>query len=177
MAKKIQRLPETPLFGPLAKTEVDSLETKKVWSQRLLYLLDTPLATEDLSKIDALQEIQEKYSLSGATLGDIMHLQQIIKAMNGDTKAYSAITKALGNATETPKTDNKLIDPLVKMTDMLYGALKTARNNEVIDADIVEVDENDMSSMFDDDPEDTNTIKVIEVTIEDREEYNEEVEN
>lgn len=134
MAKN-QRLPEAPLFGPLAKTEQDDLETKKVWEQRLLYLLDTPLANIDLANIAEIEELKELYAIDGMTLSDLIHLQQILKAARGDTKAYSAISKVAEKQVDKRNTNDKLIDPVVKLTEMLYYATKEARTVEIIDAE------------------------------------------
>lgn len=135
MANKNQRLPETPLFGPLAKTEQDDLETKKVWEQRLLYLLDSPLANADLGKIAEIEELKELYNIEGMTLSDLIHLQQILKAARGDTKAYTAISKVAEKQVDNRKDESKLLNPLAQMTEMLYYATKQARSHEIIDAE------------------------------------------
>lgn len=157
---KIQRLPQKPLFGVDAKTE-DDLETKSVWTQRLLYLLDTSLANENLKKIETVREIAELYGvedISNMTMGDLMHLQQIIKAMHGDTKAYTAIGKELANAKDNRQSENQLMDPLVKLTEMLYYATADARKVEVLD----------IEDMFED-----NNSNIIEVVIEEEEDTEE----
>lgn len=149
---KIQRLPAKPLFGELAKTEEDSLTTKSVWQKRLLYLLKTPIANEDLNKIADIAELKDKFNVEGMTLGDLIHIQQIIKAANGDTKAYRAISVATEGVSEAVERSDKLIDPLTKMVDMLYSATNKARRDNP-------GDDGDMDSMFSD--------NIIEVDITD----------
>jgi len=168
---KYQRLPATPLFGPLAKTETgQDLEVNSVWSQRLLNLLDTPLANMDLSKITDFQELQEEYNIEGMTLGDILHLQQIKIAAKGgmtSTKAYLAIQKAIGSV-EAAKKETDILDPLKKMIDIMHFSLKKARQEEAIDADfVVTSDEDDMASMFDE-PE-VQHANIIEIELQDNE--------
>lgn len=151
---KYQRLPAEPLFGAVAKTDKDSLETKKVWTDRLLYLLDTPLATTDLKKLPEFEELQEMYGIEGMTLSDLIHFQQILRAARGDTKAYSALTKVVGQG-EDHRRQSDMIDPLKKMVDILHGALGVARGdgNVVVDAEF--------EDMFYDEPTQT----IIEVQI------------
>ena len=161
--QKHQRLlPAKPLFGGLTKTDTpeDDLETKKVWQQRVLTLLDTPLHNINLSKIEDFKTLQETYpDLEGMTLGDLIHLQQILKAAHGDTKAYTAIDKAVGAATETKKTSD-LTDPFMRMCDVLEQALGVARKQVPLDSE--------MDDMFGD-----QASNIIEVVIE-PEEVNED---
>ena len=142
----IKRLPAKPLFDETQLATVESLETKKIWSCRLLYLLNTPLANVDLSKVKELSELNEMYNMKGMTVGDLIHLQQIIKAAEGDTRAYKAIND-VAMAAKTQEQDDSLKEPLVKMVDILYSSIQKARNEEKVNSDkanaasnIIEVD-------------------------------------
>jgi hypothetical protein len=130
VAGKLKYVPKVPLFSIEAIKKQDGLEERQVWTGRLLYLLATPIKNEDLQKIDSLKNLNTTYPLEGMTLGDVIQLQQIVRAMNGDTKAYNAINKTLSSLKTEDNSKRAITDPMGKMVSMLYSATKEARKNE-----------------------------------------------
>ena len=134
------RLPDQSLFGKEAREHQrrEETETKAVWSNRLLYLMDTPLSHTALANDVVFREMREHFPDEDITLADVAHLQQIKKAVAGDTKAYLAVSKVLESG-KVESQNHGAADPFKKMADILQAALGGAVSGEVIDAQYEEI--------------------------------------
>lgn len=134
MAGKNQILPAPALFGPDANTEIDNLDAKKVWAQRAVFLLTTPLAHRVFDNLEGIEAVRELFNDPTLSIVDVMHLKQMAKALDGDTKAYLALGKVMDSAKDERRNPD-LYDPLVKMIEITHGALVASRNHTVLDAE------------------------------------------
>jgi len=137
---RLMRLPDQPLFGKEARENQrkGETETKSVWSNRLLYLMDTPLSHTALANDVVFREMREHFPDEEITLADVAHLQQIKKAVAGDTKAYLAVSRVL-EQNKAEIQNHGVADPFKKMADILQAALGGATSGEVIDAQFEEI--------------------------------------
>lgn len=120
-------VPHKPLFAQATEKEKENLMLTNVSTIPMLKLLATPLAHVDISNIPELAEFAERYrDLDGMTIGDLINLQQVIKAAEGNTQAYSAINKSTANLGEITAKMEKL-NVYDKLTDTLFAAVEKAR--------------------------------------------------
>jgi hypothetical protein len=148
-----------PIKGAVDKEELElyekRIELKKVYYDRLTFLLSTPIDTPGLKKIEGMEEIINQYNLPGATLSDVMHLVQIKKAMMGDSKAYQMISNVTKQMTYDTKVLQDREDPTQVMGRILGQALKTMKERD-----------NQLTSKFTETIDDSDDKTIISIEID-----------
>lgn len=117
-------------------------DMNNVFSDRLLNLLTTKIKNPEVLKIPAVQELMEVYKMDNASLADLMHFVQIIRALDGDTRAYLAVTKVLETSSIQNRQQEKDEEsPLKILENIMVNAFKKANEGQVVDAEFDETDE------------------------------------